>query len=485
MQRFQILYNNFSGTTSANTIITGAATSTPDVITPAIGQSLQLKNNYYVYSSEVGGFTVNDNNVRNFLDDERNSDIAISFVNYIKDNTTISEFKEIFYNNKKLAAVFNEFYKNNILPGNQIFNEINNQIRSTSSENVNTSLFDENNNRVLNTQITLDSRTKENGYYIPIYVEQSKKLIDAGDYSEFFKDTIDDTYEYEKWYYQNILSNSITYGNSEFIKSIKNSETLGYSKLEDGALSNFSTGLQSFGTEFSYLDFNYKFKTMSQFEQFFKFKPPIIETPFPGFFISQTSITIVKTETNEFEISYNAILDDTSNLTSTVTRPTFVPYGLKFFQKEGSSVPLTIPIAIKLPSNAISDFTLNVNAEYYSTAQIETDFLLNDNHTNSSQIRIEAGSNMAIFEIKIYKEIQSDESIVLSLLAPGRNVFFSFLIIRGEETIPIDRYVQFPVLFAKKETKNKLMLNGFVDYNLDDNEMQYWHNDNVQIVQID
>jgi len=71
-------------------------------------QQLTLVNNYYVYSKNIGGNVVNNNNVRDFLDKSENSELAKLFVEYLHENTTTAEFREIFYDNKKLSSTFNE-----------------------------------------------------------------------------------------------------------------------------------------------------------------------------------------------------------------------------------------------------------------------------------------------------------------------------------------------------------------------------------------
>jgi hypothetical protein len=206
MQKFKVQKYHFSAITSATTVVTGAADVSTEYFNESnVSQNLQLKNNYYVYSSEIGGGTVNDNNVRSFLDDERNYSLAESFIDYIKTNTTVEEFREIFYNNKKLAAVFNEFYKNNILPLTPSETQITATINGTEELRVNPSNFNTNNTRIFNPQKILNTVVKQNNYYIPVYVEQSKKLAEDGNYANYFKDCINNTYIYKRYTFLNFV----------------------------------------------------------------------------------------------------------------------------------------------------------------------------------------------------------------------------------------------------------------------------------------
>lgn len=93
---------------------------------------LDLSNEYYSYKTQNGGQIVNENNVKNFLDKPENSQLAEDFVDYLQNNTNFIEFKEIFYNNKKLANTFNEYYKTFFLErsNNQNINLSNNFIET-------------------------------------------------------------------------------------------------------------------------------------------------------------------------------------------------------------------------------------------------------------------------------------------------------------------------------------------------------------------
>lgn len=83
-----------------------------------VASTLQFDNDYYAYDLQVnGGGVVNEFNVRAFLNDTRNENIINNFFGYLTANTTISEFREIYYSDNKLASVFNQFYNQTIVSG--------------------------------------------------------------------------------------------------------------------------------------------------------------------------------------------------------------------------------------------------------------------------------------------------------------------------------------------------------------------------------
>lgn len=476
MQKFKVQKYHFSAITSATTVVTGAADVSIEYLNESnVSQSLQLRNNYYVYASEIGGGTVNDNNVRSFLDDERNYSLAESFIDYIKTNTTIEEFREIFYNNKKLAAVFNEFYKNNILPLTPSETQIAATINETEQVRVNPSNFNTDNTRVFNSQKILNAVVKQDNYYIPIYVEQSKKLAEDGNYTNYFKDCINNTYIYKRYTFLNFVSNTIIYGNTEYINSIKDNSNFGFSPIEDDLFGNYSVGLPATVGRDSFMQsYNYAFQTFSQFEKYFNYKAPVITTTFPGFFLSQTAINIFNQGSlNSYAYGYGGY----DPLTFVAG---FEPHGLIFYDKIYSST--TIPITVKMTEASVGTTNFTVRAETYSTATKGSDFAMNTVNPllDYKQISIQHGDKDTTFPLIIYQNLEADESIVLSLRS-GSTVI-GFLIVRGEEVVPINSYSHNPTILIEDETRNKLMLKCFVDYNFDDNESFLWHNNYINVI---
>ena len=475
MQKFKVLINNFYGSTlSASTIITGAA----DVYvnnseSENVGQTPQLINDYYVYTSQIGGFTVNDNNVRSFLDDERNSGIAESFVEYMKSNTSIEEFRDIFYDNKKLASVFNGYYRENILSSlitEQNSSQIDSATRLSTEKQVESFNFNpNNNNRIINSYVMLDSNAMQNNYFVPVYIEQSRKLVEDGNYANYFKDCINETYTYKRYTFLNTVSNNVVYGNTAYINSIKDNSSIGYSPIEDDLFGNYSVGtIPNLGRD----NFNFTFFSQSQFEHYFNYNPPIITTSFPGFFLSQNVINIANTGTFNANYGYGP-----QEFTAA-----FTPNGLKFFDKTFSST--TIPITVRLSSPSVGTTYFTVQAENYSTAALQSDFIMQpiSPNLNYRQVSIGHGDSNHTFPLTINKNMEADESIILSLRS-GMTII-GFLVVRGEETIPVNNYSHAPSIIVENETKNKLMLRCFVDYNFNDNESKLWHNNNIRIIDV-
>ena len=92
MQRFQILKHTFTGLTPNETIHYGVADSVDNVpIIEIPGTKLQFINNYYSYSSELGINIVNDTNVRDYLDDEKNLSLSMQFIDHLHNSTQIEE----------------------------------------------------------------------------------------------------------------------------------------------------------------------------------------------------------------------------------------------------------------------------------------------------------------------------------------------------------------------------------------------------------
>lgn len=455
MQKFKIVLHNFTGKTENSSVTTGIAGQDSDSAIPSTsGEQLQLKNNYYLYSSTIGNNIVNDNNVRDFLDSDRNENITLAFVEYIKKNTTIEQFRVIFYDNKKLAAVFNDFYKNNV-PGN---NEISNQLKGTVDSNITVEKTNDNGNIYSLTTKTLLSKSNENSYFVPISVGINKKLIDDNTFLEYTKDTVDGSYEYINYFLVNGVNNNILYANTPYINSLKDADTLGFSAINNDSFGNFTVGLeQSFEKDNFFQAFNYAFQTISQFSKFMKFSPPKITLPNPGFYISQTALNFLS---NSAKFSANSLLP---------------------FDK--STLSVVVPINIFMDNPSTGTTNLIIQAEPYSTAIIYSDFIMDDINPslNYLSVAIPNGYNNIQTSIRVNNIIDSDESIILSLRS-GITVV-DLLVIRGEELIKINNYSPNQSIIVTKETKNRLMLRQFVDLNYNANESEYWKNGNIPIIQ--
>ena len=244
MQKFEILYNiAFSANTNTDALL---ETVQQDVLYET-QQNVGLDQEYFSYTSQVGVGIVNDLNVKAYLDMPQNEKIAIKFVDYLKKLLTLDEFRDLFYDNKKLAEFFNSYYRKNINYSNQ------EQTEETSDPNINLiekkqSLFNQdekylktnaltsyytntvnnagksipNNytNATRQTDFINFSGDSEN-YYVNIQINTNKTTIFTDDFSEYFIDTCEGTIDYTKYTYKNNFSILSKYGNIEEILRLK------------------------------------------------------------------------------------------------------------------------------------------------------------------------------------------------------------------------------------------------------------------------
>jgi len=103
---------------TANTISSGVVVTTSD--------------EYYSNSQTTQGQVVNPTNVRAFLEDERNQVVIDGFLGYLSGSSLMNTqagtdlfvstpyFREIFYDDEKLSTVFNEYYNQTVLLGNNL-----------------------------------------------------------------------------------------------------------------------------------------------------------------------------------------------------------------------------------------------------------------------------------------------------------------------------------------------------------------------------
>lgn len=105
MQSFQILLNNrYSASTQSGS------------------SELTLTDGYYAYVNKNGGGLVNPSNVKWFLNEEKNKQVANDFFTFLTGNTTTAQALNIISSNQKLSNVFNDYYQKYVLSGNQIAN---------------------------------------------------------------------------------------------------------------------------------------------------------------------------------------------------------------------------------------------------------------------------------------------------------------------------------------------------------------------------
>lgn len=153
---------------------------------PIVNSGLDLQNNYYVYTQNLGGGLTNEFNVRAYLNDSQNQLIIDQFIVFMQDSTTEAEFLEIFYDDTKLQSVFNKFFESE-LQGKQVSvtAAIDESIANTITVVVNDNLFHWegdasmktmaglpesvlNQNRIDNSREELVSTTTQDSYYVPV-----------------------------------------------------------------------------------------------------------------------------------------------------------------------------------------------------------------------------------------------------------------------------------------------------------------------------
>ncbi len=366
MQKFEILYNYAF---TANTVSNEVSEVVVNEVLYKNQQNLILDKDYYSYKSQVGGSIVNDLNVKEFLDKSENETIATSYIDHLNSKLTKEEFRDIFYDNKKLAEYFNEFYKSyknqeieqsNFRTANDELNDkLKNSFigdRKAVQENPNTNYYlsDSNvNSQLRTTNVSNVSGYSEN-YYISIFVNKKNGILNNDDFSDYFKDTYDGTIKYAKSKYINKVNSFNSYGNLEFLMDQKNKyntqNSFGPIKEEIQKIKNYLPSYYLFNEEsgipepitadpldisqlgaynninsvFEFINIPYSnpqnqfnnFRTYTEFKNAFNFKfnawnPDFINYAFNDKYIYQQKISFVKVTNDLF---LNTIVDDTVNL---------------------------------------------------------------------------------------------------------------------------------------------------------------------------
>lgn len=466
MQKYRIIQNlGFSGITSD--INSG--------ITMTKGEQLVFSNNYFSYKTINGGEIVNDNNVRNFLDKPENESLAENFVNFLQSNTNFTEFKEIFYDNKKLAHTFNEYYKNNYLPDFNQNSSIQESLIYTSGQTNFNNNFSNYQNRISN-QINSLVPVPMTGdsYFVNLKIDRTTKVAPKGDYSEYFKDCIKGTYVDEIYSYINNISINTIYANIPYITQNKNkSFSYGYSPIENIDFSKLKTpvfaGMGRSGFNFQFLDF-------SQFLQHFNFQPQQLIHSSPGTFISQDRILINNNSTFS-QTNNNYYYQNLVNFTAQFEINPMVQFEKNIYSS------ITVPFTVKLSQPSIGNTTLYVQAEIYSTAILGYDFFTNTQLLpyNQKTLLFNNGVQTINDYILFTNKISPEDTVVLSL-RDSSNTVLGFLILRCEEFIEVNNFTDNSYLLIESIYRNKLFLNCFVDYNYNNDDMEFYRNYNIATV---
>jgi hypothetical protein len=163
--------------------------------TQGVNSNLDLVNNYFLHTQSLGGGVVNETNVRSFLNNTNNQIIINDFFSYLTGQTSIEEFREIFYSDSKLADIFNTYYQTSILLGVQTpTSVINNEVSDTSAVTTFDTFYNWdgisptkyingitldiiNSTRNLTNFTKLESFTSEESYYLPVFIKRDTKQL--------------------------------------------------------------------------------------------------------------------------------------------------------------------------------------------------------------------------------------------------------------------------------------------------------------------
>ena len=194
MQRHSIIINEKFSASTEPTVLTLTGN----------GQSFLVNTDgYYLNNvSSLNMGVVNPTNVRAYLNDTANEKIINDFFSYLTGNTNQDQFREIFYSDQKLSNVFNEYYNQSVIVGQQSsVYYIDQQLTATTYINYFSSNFNwdgyappknpftgvtqeiHDATRFTNLLNTVTTYTLDESYYIPVYIKKR--------YSETSKETFD------------------------------------------------------------------------------------------------------------------------------------------------------------------------------------------------------------------------------------------------------------------------------------------------------
>lgn len=182
--------------------------------TETVESKLRNINGYLVYSSEIGGDVVTDSNVKAFLDDSANENLAVSFFEHLTVNTTSQEFEAVFYDNKKLATTFNDFYRQVAVQQTPATNEvIKNSVEELQTTVYSDVAFDSTDKRKSTPVQEPFEASKFPSLYIMVKIGGSKGLV-----GENFKDYAVDIIQDDIKYTQGFVNLNRDYAESAFYK---------------------------------------------------------------------------------------------------------------------------------------------------------------------------------------------------------------------------------------------------------------------------
>jgi len=165
---------------------------------PITVSELELSDDYYVYTQSLGGGVTSEFNIRGYLNNSQNQIVIDNFIQYLNENSNEAERKEIFYDDRKLSIVFNQFFQTTVAggtPSPTVF--IDDQLKNTINIIVSDNSFAWDGNefvrpsgapasiggasRIDSTRDYLYEYTNENSYYLPIklYKNYDKTAIET------------------------------------------------------------------------------------------------------------------------------------------------------------------------------------------------------------------------------------------------------------------------------------------------------------------
>jgi hypothetical protein len=143
--------------------------------------------------------------------------------------------------------------------------------------------------------------------------------------------------------------------------------------------------------------------------------------------------------------------------------------------------------------------TIFILTDPTSTANFGTDFDMNDlvNPTKTyKKFYLNPGQTGLTTNIRIFDSFKKSlsKSIILTLSAfvqgdtnvHGSNVMVAdnrpFTVINKQPSLPEDRIIDVNEAIVRTSIKSQKLLQGFVDYNFDDSESEFWRNSNVVVI---
>lgn len=162
------------------------------------GLNLSSVNGYLVYPSIINNELVTEINVRDFLEEDKNSGLTVDFFNYLKTSTDEKEFNNIAYDNRKLADTLNRFYNVSVRdgqePGMVIIEE--NLTGTTQFSEKNNNFNSRNNRRIGTEKSVLSSVNTGTSFYVDVYVESSQQTMAPITFNELVHDSIENNIFY-------------------------------------------------------------------------------------------------------------------------------------------------------------------------------------------------------------------------------------------------------------------------------------------------